>query len=339
MRIRSPRGLVFHPPPQIPEPSMNPKTRMFRPALLDRLEDRTVPSGPGVVFALGVQIGIAPNVDAQIVSNAFTTFEQMYNADVTTVLIAGGAIHPANFTMAVNNALLVLNSTIGNTLSNLPSATSPASAIAGELIGAAATTMQTRLAALKVPTSAQSHFTRLYVAQADAIIATFDNMVFKQVANATPPTGSVTVDRFQSVLSRISSEIGKFNQAYVGSIFSVLVPFGTTNPSANKAAFDSTVATELQTLSGKILQDIGTLPASVVQRLSTAIPNDILSNPTNSANLQDALAAVPAPTTIAFSGIATYMNRSSKVISAGVQSIVNELTAALNAYNSGLPPA
>lgn len=313
---------------------MSLKMREFRPEVQERLEDRIVLSGPGVNMTLGVALGIAPYVDAQAVGNAFAVFENTYNTDVKTVLITGG-----DFTTAVNNALITLNSAITGALSNLPSATSPASAITGALIGAAKTTMQSRLAALRQPTSAQSHFTRLYIAQSDSIISSVDYQVVQQVANATPPTGTVTVGQFQTVLSKVTSEIQVFAQSYVGNVFNVLLAFPTMNPSTHQAAFNTAVAADLQTMSSNILQDVGAFPSAVVQGLNTSIPNTILSNQTNPANLQDTLASVPEPTTLAYNGLSNFMKGSGKAIIGGAQSIVNEIVIAVKTYNASLPPA
>jgi hypothetical protein len=316
---------------------MSPKSRGFRPSVRERLEDRVVLTGPSTTLALGIQLGVAPAVDAQVVGNAFAAFEQTFNTDVKTVLLAGNAVHTTDFQTALNNALIVLNNTITGALGNLPPATSPASAITAELIGLDKSTLQSRLFALKQPTSAQSHVTRLYTATADAIILSVDYQVTSMVANTTPPPGTVTVAQFQTVLSNVSTDIQNFAKAYSKDLSTVLLAFPTTNPSANAVAFNAAVAADLQTMTGKILQDVAALPAPVAQTLNASIPNSILTNQTNAANLQDALAGIPVPMTITFNALSNYNKAATKAINAGVNAIVVDLFTAVQSYNTNLP--
>src|SRR5262249_38302999 len=136
------------------ETEMKRTVRAFRPVVGEALEDRTVPSPPGLRASIGPGfgrlIGSLPAQDAQLVLRAFGTFQRTYNQDVRSVLLPVGTTNPsANrpaFDQAVASALVTLNASIGAAIANLPTASSLAATIQGELIGGGSNTLQAMLA-------------------------------------------------------------------------------------------------------------------------------------------------------------------------------------------------
>ena len=98
----------------------------------------------------------------------------------------------------------------------------------------------------------------------------------------------------------------QFDQTYLKDIQTILLPSGTTDPSANRAAFDKAVGTALTTLNSSIDTAIGNL--STAATLEAEIGAELLGTATTS--LQSQLAAIPTPTAVTFSTTRTFVRSS-----------------------------
>jgi len=121
------------------------KTKAYRPAAAEALEDRAVPT---------TGIASLPSVDAQKVMDAFRAFETTYYQDVQTILMAPGTTSPsanrAAFDSAISSAANNLNTSIDKTIATLPSASTLQSTIQNQVAGASQS-MVTQLQAIPTP--------------------------------------------------------------------------------------------------------------------------------------------------------------------------------------------
>jgi len=280
------------------------KTHAFRPTAGEALEDRAVPTGGfggGLDGLLAGLIQSVPAADARLVLREFRTFEQTYAQDVRTILLPTGTTNPstnrAAFDAAIATALGTLNSAIDADIQNLPTAAALTTTIRSELLGTGSTTLQSQLAAVASPTTntlrAEYRFGRV----GQSIVERTGYQVGQQVRTAPAPTGGVDVATLRADLVQVNAAFRTYQQSYNTAVNTVLLPAGTTNPSTNRAAFDTAVGTALTTLNTSIASALGNLPTSVKASLATTLSNDLLTGTsTTGTSLQARLAALTTPT-------------------------------------------
>jgi len=315
------------------------KSRVFRPVVGEILEDRAVPSGLGGL--LGNLIGSVPAQDARQVSKAFGMFEQTYFQDVRTVLLPSGTTNPsANrpaFDSAVATALGTLNSSIDAAIKNLPTASSLDATIQGELLGSGSTTLQTELASIPSPTSASFFGARMFVFSSFSDIGQTAGQVIQQVRSAPAPSGSISIQTVQQDLQQVGTAFQTFLQAYSSDVKSILLPPGTTNPSANRTQFDQAVATALTTLNSSVASALSNLPASVATSLATTIQTDLLrGSSTTGTSLQARLAALKSPASASGFSVLVFRFESFLNIELAEGKVVNDILAAVRQFNSSI---
>jgi hypothetical protein len=321
------------------------------------LEDRAVPSrfgfgfghGVGPRFGSGFGFGgffggpnaSVPAQDAQQVARAFGTFQQTYNQDVATILLPAGTTSAANnrtaFNAAVTTALGTLNTSIDGVIKNLPMASSLATTIQGELLGSGPNTLQTLLAGVPTPTTTGFFARRIFLGQSAVDINQTAALVTNQVRTSSSPAGSISQQTLQQDLGQVQTAFQSFRQTYFGDVQTILLPAGTTNPSANRPAFDQAVGTALGTLNSSIDTALSNLPAAVTATLNTTIKNDLLSGGSSSGNsLQSQLAALATPSsTFGFSTF-TFRLMSGQTIGNAQGQVSRDIVAAVNQYNATL---
>jgi hypothetical protein len=316
------------------------KPHAFRPVAGELLETRAVPTG-GFNNYLASLIGVLPAVDAQAVAKAFGTFEQTYLQDVHTILLPSGTTNPsANrsaFDTAIGTALGTLNSSIDTAIQNLSTASTLDTTIQGELLGTGTGALQATLAAITTPASTGFRDVRMFDSASSRAIEASENQVVGQVQSAPAPTGTITVATVQGDLMQIDAAFQTFIQAYNNDIQTILLPSGTTNPSANRPAFDTAVGTALGTLNSSIGSALSNLPSSVSSSLSTTIQNDLLTGTsTTGTSLQARLAAIPSPTSTHFFSTLMFRFQSFFRISQGEGKVFQDVISAVSTYNKSL---
>ena len=322
--------------------------RAFRPVLGAALEDRTVPSpfGLGGFFGgfggfFGRGIASVPAQDARQVAQEFNTFQQTYSQDVRSVLLPAGTTNPATnrpaFDAAVATALKTLNTSIDATIANLPSSASLATTIQGELLGSGTNTLQTLLAAIPTPGNIRFQSFRLFNREASLFIGEISGNVTSQVRTAQAPTGSISQTTIQQDLGQVQTAFQTFSQTYFGDVQTILLPAGTTTPSANRAAFDQAVGMALGTLNTSIASALSNLPTALTATLDTTVQNDLLSSGSTSGHsLQTVLAAIPTPSSTQFFAAHIFQFSSSLDIGSAQGQVTRAIAVAVNQYNASL---
>ena len=325
--------------------------RTFRPVLGEALEDRTVPSPFGFFGGFGgfrgfggfIHRGIdsVPAQDARQVAQEFRTFQQTYAQDVRSVLLPAGTTAPANnrtaFNAAVTTALGTLNSSIDATIANLPASSSLATTIQGELLGSGTNTLQTLLGAIPTPSNIGFRSFRVFNRESAQFINQFAGNVTNQVRTAPAPTGSISQTTIQQDLGMVQTAFQTFSQTDSGDIQTILLPAGTTTPSANRAAFDTAVGTALTTLNTNIDSALSNLPSTLTATLDTTIQNDLLTGSSTSGNsLQARLAALQTPSSTQGFMAHIFQFMSSLTIGNAQGQVTRDIVVAINQYNASL---
>jgi hypothetical protein len=317
------------------------KIKAFRPMPADLLEDRAVPSGDGW---LGSLIGVAPAADAQQVAKAYATFEKSYNTDVQTILFKSGTTPTAQrsaFNAQVATDLTTLETAVDGAITNLPTAATLTTTINGEILGTdPKATLQGELAAIKTPTGKGFGPRVSFQNQSLRDIGQSWSQVTQQVGSAPAPTGTITAATVQTTFRQVATAFQTFVQDYNTAVKNVLVPSGTTNPSANRPAFDAAVLTALQKLStgvnAAVTTNLPALPAS----LATTLTNDILSTTPPASpdkSLQGLLAAEKTPTSTSFFRVLVFRVESYIDMGRAGNQVANDIISAVKTYNTSLP--
>jgi hypothetical protein len=300
--------------------------------LTEVLEDRAVPAGPGGGGLFGGLFGSIPAQDAAKVAQEFVKFDQTYFKDVQTILFNGStptATTRASFDQAVNTALGNLNTAIDKDIANLPSAsTSLDATIQNELTGSASTSLQSELAALTTPTSSGFLSQLMFDIQAARVIVPVTSQVVNQVATAPAPAGGIDAATVQKAISTIASAFQSFRMGYNQAVQTDLL--GST---PDRSKFDSDVAGLITTLNTAVT---GAIPSQLPASVGTTITNLLVSNTTNTFNLQDNLKSLPTPT--AGSRFSTFLfNWGSAFYTGAAQAqVVHQLIMAVQTYNNSL---
>jgi hypothetical protein len=316
--------------------------RAFRPAIGEVLEDRAVPSTSGLRAALGVGfgsfIGSVPAQDARQVQQAFGTFQRTYTQNVRSILLPIGTTNPsanrAAFDRATATALQTLNVSIANTVANLPTGSTLAQTIQAELIGGGANTLQSMLLAIPSPANPAFRTVRNFTQVASADINQAAFTVSQQVRSSQSPSASISQQTVQQDQRQVQAAIRTFSQTYTSDVRTILLPAGTANPSANRAAFDQAVGNALVTLNTSIDSALSNLPSSLTTTLDATIKNDLLSSgATPSASLQSRLAALQSPTSTQSLSVRVFQFGSSLTISNAQSQINRDILIAVSQFN------
>jgi hypothetical protein len=316
----------------------------------EALEERTVPSPFGFGFGgflggfrgfFGRGIASVPAQDARQVAQEFNTFQRTYSQDVRTILLPAGTTNPANnrtaFDSAVVTALGTLNSAIDTTIANLPSASSLAATIQGELLGSGANTLQSLLAAIPTPASVRFGAFRGFAREASFAINQVEGTVTNQVGTASAPTGSVSALTVRQDQVQVQTAFATFTQTYFNDVQTILLPAGTTNPSANQTAFNQAVGTAIGTLNSAIDSALSNLPSSLTSTLDTTIQNDLLmGNSTAGTSLQARLAGIAIPSSTGGFGGSIFQFTSRLDIRSAQSQVSQAIASAVNQYNASL---
>jgi hypothetical protein len=313
------------------------KSRTFRPAVADALEARTVPSSSGI----GGVIASLPVEDSQQVVRAFRAFQQTYNDDVLTILAPPGTISPSSnraaFDQAIGSALGTLNGSIDTSIANLPAAQSLGATIRAELLGTGPNTLQAQLATIPSPGSVSFASQKAFTREASFYINQMSATVAFQVKTAAPPSGSVSSRSVQQDLSSIQGAFRTFSQSYSTSVRKVLLPPGTTNPAANRAAFNQAVATSLSTLNTTIDSALSNLPSSLTATLDKTVQDDLLTGSSTSGNsLQSRLAALQTPTATQGSTVRIFQIGSTLTVVGARLQVDRDVVIAVGQFNAAL---
>ena len=128
-----------------------------------------------------------------------------------------------------------------------------------------------------------------------------------------------------------------FSQTYNGDVQTVLLPSGTTSPSANRPAFDQAVGTALGMLNTSIDSALSNLPSTLTTTLDATIQNDLLSGGSTTSNsLQARLAALRTPTSTQGFGTFAFRFGSSLAIGGAQGQVSRDIQVAINQYNASL---
>lgn len=316
------------------------KSRAFRPAAGDRLEDRTVPSG----FEGGFEgwISSLPAQDARAVAQAIQTFEMSYVKDVQTILYAGNAsIVPtstarAAFDTQVATDLNTLNSSIDTAIANITTTSNPTlvQTIHDDLLGTASTSLQTELTTVATPTTAGWRGMRQFIYQSWNYVGPTAYTVVNLVRTATPPAGTITGATAQTILSNVATSFQTFVQGYFNA-----VQTAATNPATNRAAFDAQVATLIDTLNTSITGSFTSagLPTTLATSLTQTITNDLLTGTqTTGTSLQARLGALTSPSSNTGFAAWWFDIRSLRTIYGAQGQVVRDIVTAINTYNGSL---
>jgi hypothetical protein len=324
------------------------RRRTFRPAAAEVLEDRTVPSpfGFGGFFGrfggfFGGGIASVPAQDARQVAREFASFQQTYFQDVRSILLPTGTTNAANnraaFDTAIGSALGMLNQSIDTTIANLPASSSLVATIQGDLLGNGPNTLQMLLAGIPTPASTSFRSLRLFNRQSALFINQVAGNVINQVGTAQAPTGSISATTIQQDLGPVQTAFQTFRQTYFGDVQTILLPSGTTNPAANRAAFDQAVGTVLGTLNTAVTSAVSNLPSTLTATLNTTIQNDLISGGSSAGtSLQSRLAALQTPTSAQDFTSSVFRFSSSLTIGSVQSQVTRDVVVAVSQYNARL---
>jgi hypothetical protein len=313
------------------------RTRAFRPVVGEALESRTVLSTLDTTVAN--LISSVPLADTQLANTAFVTFEQTYIQDMQNVLLPAGTTNPAAnrpaFDAAVASALTTLNTSLDSAIHNLPSAPTLSATFQGALLGAGPGSLQSMLNALTTPTTMRA--ARQFAKTAEKDIAQIANMVLPQINNAAGPAKSVDVATVEQDMNQIGTVLQTFIQSYQNSEKTILVPAGTTNPAANRPAFDQAVGTALTTLNAGVASALSNMPPALTPSLTAIVRRDLLTGtPPTGTSLQETLAAVPSPASARRNAINKFLRQATVAFSSAENHLSSDILAAIKSYNSAL---
>lgn len=292
--------------------------RKFRPAAVEPLEDRSVPSGFG-----GDLIGSLPAQDARQVARAFETFEHAYETAVRTDLLVK-VPNTTQFTKDASAAFTALNSSLTTAISNLPTASALGTTIQGQV-----NNLQTELNGLTTTPPAARKLLR----QVDFDISQTSFQVVQEVRSAPTPTGTVDSATLSRALESVFRAFGTFNKAYSSAIQKDLLAPKTTNPSSNSVAFQNDVSTALTSLSGDVTAALSGLPPALTTTLKTTVQNDLT---TGSTSLQAQLQGIALPQNTNFFTTLLFRFRSGSTIVGGQAQVVHDIVNAVHTYNNSL---
>ena len=293
--------------------------------------------GSGATGAGSGGVQTAVTQDAQTVQQAFNTFEQSYRNDVQTILYGSGtpSSNRAAFDAQVAKDLTTLENSIDAALGNITGTANQTliSSINADLTGTASTSLQSTLAAITTPTSTSGHAGRSFIRQSNSDIFQADQSVGQLLQDATVPTDTVTSSTVQTLTSAIDTAYQNFTQGYLNA-----EQTAATDPSKDRAAFDTAVQGLISTLSTSINTAVtdANLPSSVGTAATTAITNDLTGTPSKGTSLQAGLSALTSPSsTTGFAG--WFFNiRSRGVTNGSERQVVSDIISAINTYNTGL---
>jgi hypothetical protein len=313
------------------------RTRVFRPIVGEALESRTVLSTLDVTVAN--LINSVPLADSQLVNTAFVNFETTYSQAMQSVFLPKGTTNPADnrpaFDAAVATALGTLGGSINSAIHNLPSAASLGQSFQAAIVGATPGSLQSMLNSLVTPTTMRG--ARQFAKTAVKEIAQIANMILPQVSSATEPANSVAVATVAQDMNQVGTVLQTFVQSYQTAEKTVLIPAGTTNPAANRPAFDQAVNSALTTLNAGIASALNNVPPTLAASLKAIVTRDLLaSNPPTGASLQEALAAVPSPTSARRNAINKFLKQASAAFGNAENKLSDDILGAIKAYNSAL---
>jgi len=317
------------------------KSKAFRPASAEALEDRSVPTAFG--GALGGLIASVPAQDARAVQQAFQAFERAYVNDVRNILFKAGttpASQQSAFNTQVGIDLGTLNGAIAKDIQNL-SGTNPnlAAQVSGELLGTDPNaTLQGELANLSLPSGTGPRAMAQYLHSGLRDVVSTESQVVRQVRSATPPAGAISPSTLRTSLQGVATAFRNFNQAYANAVATNLTSVGknTAIPSANQTAFRSAVTAAVQQLNTDVQSAVGPLTTSI-PTLSTTLSNDLLgttppATPDNSFLGRLNRMTLPSSTNL-YPMLVFRFNSIANVVRANAV-VVHDITAAVNQFNS-----
>ena len=152
-----------------------------------------------------------------------------------------------------------------------------------------------------------------------------------QVRLAPSPSGTfITTATVQQDLAVIQAAFTTFSTAYSSALTTVLAPSGTTNPAANRTAFNNAVASALNTLNTSVDSAVSNLPNPAVTALDPAVKKLLLTMPAK-PSLQSSLISIPSATST--SGTATMKFLATVQINIYRNQVDTTLGNAVNQYN------
>ncbi len=284
-------------------------------------------------------------MDAQKVFQAFGAFEVTYYTDVQKILMPRGTTNPAAnraaFDSAIVSATNDLNGLIDKTIANLPTSSTLQSTIQAELTGATQG-MLAKLQALPTPKESTPAALRSFSKAGVSTIGGIQTLVTGQVASAPAPVGTITDQSIALVAGQVHDAFKAFGAAYANEVKTILLPSGTTDPSANRAAFDAAVANDLATLNASVATAVSGLPTALANSLTAIAANDLLTgNPATGKSLQESLLGIKTPARREHGATNVFAGLSTMAIGIGEGQFAKDAIAAVNAYNAslGTPPA
>ncbi|MFO0955937.1 MAG: hypothetical protein U0800_00555 [Isosphaeraceae bacterium] len=309
--------------------------RAFRPALTDRLEDRSVPAGGSLSL---------PARDALQVAQAVRDFQRTYAQDVQTILLKNGTTPSANraaFDAAIGRELSALDTKIDGIIANLPTASTLDGTIGARLLTATPAaspdnSLQGLLGAITTPSDTSFRSLRAFTRQGARWIDQVGDQVVRLVRTAPAPAGTIDAATLRGDVQAANAAFRTFSKAYNDAVKDVLLPAGATDPSANRAAFDAAVATALQGLNTGLASAVANLPTGVTGTLNTTLRDDVLRGATPDNSLQTRLASIATPTSTRFFGTASFRFQSLLAIGRANAKVVQDITAAVASYNASL---
>jgi hypothetical protein len=303
------------------------RSRSFRPAVGDRLEDRTVPSGIG--FGLGNAIGDVPSQDARELIGEFHTFDRSFVNDFRAYVAAvnsGSTTAADTFHTAIGTDVANLTASVDATIANLASTNADLTASVNSKL----TNLQTELTSLALPTDTTHRTAERFLNQAFRDVNQTFYQVYNQVRTATPPTSAISGATFNQVLGNVLRSFRTFYQSYDSAIRNP-----ATRPSTNRTAFDNAVGTALNTLNANLTSALSPLPSTVSASLQTQFSSDLLTSSGGSTSLQAKLAALSTPSSGFFSTL-WFRIRSYRDIGVTQGQVVRQLVTAVRDYNTSL---
>jgi len=307
------------------------KTKAYRPAAAEALEDRAVPT---------TGIASLPSVDAQKVMDAFRAFETTYYQDVQTILMAPGTTSPsanrAAFDSAISSAANNLNTSIDKTIATLPSASTLQSTIQNQVAGASQS-MVTQLQAIPTPKEVASGALKAFSRAGVGAIEKVATHVTGEVANSPAPVGTIDDKTLSQIFGKVQTAFRTFGSSYANEIKTVLAPTATTDPSSNRAAFNTAVGKDLATLNASIASAVSGLPTSLANSLTAIASNDLLTGtPATGKSLQEVLLGLKSPKNREGGSMNNFKAMSLSAMGAAEMQLGKDMFNAVVAYNVAL---
>jgi hypothetical protein len=165
-------------------------------------------------------------------------------------------------------------------------------------------------------------------------IGRVEDQISGQVIVSPAPAGSIDASTLGADLKAAATAFATFASTYRTDVKTILLPTGTTNPSANRAVFDSAVATALGTLNSSVAAAVANLPAAVTTTLVPTLKNDLLTaSPSTGKSLQERLAAIATPASTGPVSSFLFSFRSSSAIARAGEMVASDILAAVKAFN------